>query len=128
MKKIEGHIHLVRALAGSKSQGRLAPIGNGRAIWDNGEVIHLIPDGWGDDNFLAEKYLEIMNQENIEKAVLLQGTLNGYQDYYSYQVVKKYPGKFIAAFSVDPFADFALDIVKRHVEELGFRAIKFEIY
>ena len=66
-----------------------------------------------------------MNQENIEKAVLLQGTLNGYQDYYSYQVVKKYPGKFIAAFSVDPFADFALDIVKRHVEELGFRAIKY---
>lgn len=127
MKKIEGHIHLVRAIAGSKGLGRLTPIGDGRAIWDNGEVIHLIPDGWGDDKFLAEKYLEIMDEENIEKAVLLQGTLNGYQNYYSYQTVKKYPGKFVAAFSVDPFADEAMNIVKRHVEDLGFRAIKFEI-
>lgn len=68
-----------------------------------------------------------MEQEDIEKAVILQGTLNGYQNYYTYQVIKKYPGKFIGAFSVDPFDDFAMDIVKRHVEDLGFRALKFEI-
>lgn len=127
MKKIEGHIHLVRSMAGSKGQGRLNPLGNGYAIWDNGEIIHLIPSGWGDDNFLVENYLPVMEKENIEKAVILQGTLNGYQNYYTYQVVKRYPGKFIGAFSVDPYADFAMDIVKRHVEELGFRAIKFEI-
>ena len=118
---------MVRAIAGSKCQGRLTPIGDGRTIWDNGEIIHLIPEGWGDDKFLAETYLDIMKEEGIEKAVLLQGTLNGYQNYYSYQTVKKYPGKFVAAFSVDPFADNALEIVRRHVEDLGFRAIKFEI-
>lgn len=127
MKKIEGYLHLVRSLAGSKGQGRLSPLGNGYAIWDNGEIIHLIPEGWGDDNFLVEKYLPVMKQESIEKAVLLQGTLNGYQNYYTYQVVKRFPGKFIGAFSVDPFTDYAMDIVKRHVEQLGFRAIKFEI-
>lgn len=127
MQKIDGHLHLVRELAGAKGQGRLSPLGNGYAIWDNGEIIHLIPDGWGDDNFLVEKYLLIMEQEHISKVVLLQGTLNGYQNYYTYQVVKRFPGKFIGAFSVDPFDEFALDIVKRHVEQLGFRAIKFEI-
>lgn len=127
MKKIEGHIHLVQEMAGSKGQGRLNPLGNGYAIWDNGEVIHLIPDGWGDDNFLVEKYLPVMKKEGIEKAVILQGTLNGYQNYYTYQVVKKYPDKFIGAFSVDPFDDYAMEIVRRHVEDLGFRAIKFEI-
>ncbi|MBD5068928.1 MAG: amidohydrolase [Lactobacillus sp.] len=127
MKKIDGHLHLVRALAGSKCQGRLTPLGAGYAIWDNGEVIKLIPNGWGEDDVLVEKYLEVMKENQIEKAVLLQGTLNGYQNYYSYQVAKQYPDKFSAAFAVDPFADFALDIVKRHVEVLGFRAIKFEI-
>lgn len=127
MKKIEGHIHLIRSLAGAKGQGRLTPLGNGDAIWDNGEIIHLIPDDWGDDNFLVEKYLPVMKREGIEKAVLLQGTLNGYQNYYTYQVVKRFPGKFIGAFSVDPYDDLAMDIVKRHVEQLGFRAIKFEI-
>ena len=127
MKKIEGHIHLIREMAGSKGQGRLSPLGNGYAIWDNGEIIHLIPQGWGSDNFLVEKYLPVMQQEGIEKAVLLQGTLNGYQNYYTYQVIKRYPGKFIGAFAVDPFDEFAMEIVKRHVEQLGFRAIKFEI-
>ena len=127
MKKIDGHLHLVRALAGSKGQGRLTPIGSGKAIFDDGEIIKLFPDGWGDDHFYAETCLEIMQKEGIDKAVLLQGTLNGYQNYYSYQAVQKYPDKFAAAFAVDPFASSYLKIVKRHVEELDFRAIKFEI-
>ena len=127
MQKIDGHLHLVRAMAGSKGQGRLNPLGNGYAIWDNGEIIHLIPESWGGDDFRVEKYLPVMKQENIAKAVLLQGTLNGYQNYYTYQVVKRYPQKFIGAFAVDPYDEFALDIVHRHVEDLCFRAIKFEI-
>lgn len=127
MRKIEGHIHLVRTMAGFKGQGRLSPLGHGYAIWDDGEIIKLIPDGWGDDNFLAEKYLSIMDKEKIDKAVILQGTLNGYQNYYTYQVVKRYPDRFIGAFAVDPFADQAMAIVHRYVEDLGFRAIKFEI-
>lgn len=127
LKKIEGHIHLIRAMAGSKGQGRLSPLGNGYAIWDDGEIIHLLPEGWGDDDFRVEKYLPIMEAEDIEKAVILQGTLNGYQNYYTYQVIKRYPDRFIGAFAVDPFAERAMAIVKRHVEELCFRAIKFEI-
>lgn len=127
MKKIEGHIHLVQNIAGAKGQGRLNPLGNGYAVWDDGEVIKLIPDGWGDTDFRVEKYLPVMAEEGIEKAVILQGTLNGYQNYYTYRVVKKYPDKFIGAFSVDPYDEFAMKIVRRHVENLGFRAIKFEI-
>lgn len=127
MNKIDAHMHLVKAIAGSKGQGRLTPIGDGKAIWDDGEVIKLIPDGWGDENFLMEKALEVMEANDVQKAVLLQGTLNGYQNYYSYQAVKKYPEKFIAAFALDPFVDNAMAIVKRYVEQLGFRAIKFEI-
>ena len=68
-----------------------------------------------------------MDKEGIDKAVILQGTLNGYQNYYTYQVVKSYPDRFIGAFAVDPFADRSMAIVHRYVEDLGFRAIKFEI-
>lgn len=127
MKKIEGHIHLVQNIAGAKGQGRLNPLGDGYAIWDDGEIIKLIPDGWGSTSFLAENYLPVMKKEGIEKAVILQGTLNGYQNYYTYQVVKKYPDKFIGAFSVDPYDQFAMKIVRHYVNDLGFRAIKFEI-
>ncbi|KRL56086.1 amidohydrolase family protein [Furfurilactobacillus rossiae] len=127
MKKIEGHLHLVRSVAGFNGKGRMTPLGNGQTIWDDGTLIKLIPDGWGDDDFLAESALKVMDDNKIEKAVLLQGSLNGYQNYYSYQTVKKYPNRFVAAFSVDPFTDSAMKIVRRHVEDLGFRAIKFEI-
>lgn len=127
MKKIDGHLHLVRNIAGLNGKGRLNALGDGKAIWDDGTVIQLIPEGSGDDSFTAEAAMQLMDKADVEKAVLLQGSLNGYQNYYSYQMIKKYPERFIGAFSVDPFADNAMAIVKRHVEELGFRAIKFEI-
>ncbi|UQS81982.1 amidohydrolase [Bombilactobacillus folatiphilus] len=127
MKKIDGHLHLVRAIAGLNGKGRMTPLGHGQTIWDDGTLVKLIPDGWGDDNFLAEAALKVLDDNGIDKAVLLQGSLNGYQNYYAYQSVKKYPERFVAAFSVDPFMEQAMPIVQRHVEDLGFRAIKFEI-
>lgn len=68
-----------------------------------------------------------MDANGVDKAVILQGHLNGYQNYYTHLAIKRYPERFTGAFSVDPFADNAMQIVKRHVEVLGFRAIKFEI-
>ena len=127
MKKIDGHLHLVRSLAGLSAKGRMTPLGNGKAIWDNGMLLNLIPEGWGDHDFTAESAIKVMEDNEVEKAVLLQGSLYGFQNYYSYQAAKKYPDKFIAAFSVDPFADDAMEIVRRHVEDLGFRVIKLEI-
>lgn len=127
MKKIDGHLHLVKTIAGLNGKGRLNALGDGKAIWDDGTLIQLIPKGSGERSFTAEAAIQLMDGADVEKAVLLQGSLNGYQNYYSYQMVKKYPERFIAAFSVDPFADNAMAIVKRHVEQLGFRAIKFEI-
>lgn len=127
MKKIDGHAHIVDTIAGFNGQGRLNALGNGYAIWDNGDLIKLIEDGYGDKDFSAEALLKYMDANEVEKAVILQGHLNGYQNYYTYQTMKKYPERFTGAFSVDPYAEQAMRIVKRHVEELGFRAIKFEI-
>lgn len=41
MKKIDGHFHLVRSIAGLSGQGRMTPLGNGKAIWDNGTFLKL---------------------------------------------------------------------------------------
>ncbi|WP_295747073.1 amidohydrolase family protein [uncultured Limosilactobacillus sp.] len=127
MKKIDAHLHLVRSLAGLNGKGRLTPLGHGKAIWDDGEVIKLIPDGWGDDQFLAATALKVMDRNQIDKAVLLQGSLNGYQNYYSWQVAKEYPHRLMTSFAVDPLMDQAMTIAKRYVDQLGVRVIKFEI-
>lgn len=127
MKKIDGHAHIVQAIAGFNGKGRHNALGNGYSIWDDGDLLKLIPDGYGDENFTAEAFLRLLDENSIEKAVILQGHLNGYQNYYTYLSIKRYPERFTGAFSVDPYADNALEIVKRHVEVLGFRALKFEI-
>ncbi|MBA2795128.1 amidohydrolase family protein [Streptococcus porcinus] len=127
MKKIDGHAHIVNTIAGFNGKGRLNAIGDGYAIWDDGDLIKLIPNGYGDQSFTAEAFLKFMDANDVEKAVILQGHLNGYQNYYTHLAIKKYPERFTGAFSVDPFAENAMQIVQRHVETLGFRAIKFEI-
>ncbi|MCS4488000.1 amidohydrolase family protein [Streptococcus sciuri] len=127
MKKIDGHAHIVNAIAGFNGKGRLNALSDGYAIWDDGDLIKLIPDGYGSVDFKAESLLAFMDANEVEKAVILQGHLNGYQNYYTYQAIKQYPDRFTGAFSVDPYVENAMTIVRRHVEELGFRAIKFEI-
>lgn len=127
MKKIDGHAHILQEVAGFNAKGRHTALGNGYSIWDDGDLLKLIPDGYGDKDFTAEAFMKLMDEHGVEKAVILQGHLNGYQNYYTYLSIKRYPERFIGAFSVDPYADNAMEIVERHVEVLGFRAIKFEI-
>lgn len=127
MKKIDAHLHLVLDLASYKGNGRSNALGNGLVVWDNGFKTRLFPAGWGDDSFRADAAKKVMADHDVAKAVLLQGSLYGFQNYYSWQVAKTDPEHFAPAFSVDPFASEAEKIVKRHVEDLGFRALKLEV-
>ena len=54
MKKIDAHAHIVKAVAGFNKKGRMTPLGNGKVIWDDGDVTQLFPEGYGDTEFTAE--------------------------------------------------------------------------
>lgn len=127
MKRIDGHLHLVQNIAGFNGKGRLNALGNGEAIWDDGTLIQLLPTTYGESDFNAENVLRLMDNEKIDKAMVLQGSLNGYQNYYTWQTMRKYPDRFMGAFSADPFASEFMTIVRRHVQDLGFRSMKLEI-
>ncbi|MBT8904338.1 NAD(P)-dependent oxidoreductase [Lactobacillus delbrueckii subsp. bulgaricus] len=127
MKKIDAHLHLVRDLASYKGNGRSNALGNGLVVWDSGFKTRLFPAGWGDDAFRADAARKVMEDHDVAKAVLLQGSLYGFQNYYIWQVAKAAPDRFAPAFSIDPFASEAEKIVKHHVEDLGFRALKLEV-
>lgn len=63
MKKIDAHLHLADVIAGYCRRGELRAIGQGKAMWGNGEVFQLIPAEYGDSwNFRAEKALELMDE------------------------------------------------------------------
>lgn len=128
MKIIDCHVHLVQYIAGIGGGGELRSCGNGDAIYANGEIIRqMIPSQFGGDSVTTEQILEIMDQNQVEKAVLLQGNYYGFQNLYTHEAVKRYPNRFVGAASYDPFSRKKEEICRHLFEELGFRIVKFEV-
>ena len=128
MKIIDSHVHLVQYIAGIGGGGELRSCGNGDAVYANGEIIRqMIPSQFGGKQVTAEQILEIMDQNQVEKAVLLQGNYYGFQNLYTHEAVKRYPERFAGAAFDDPFSRKKDQICRYLFEELGFRIVKFEV-
>ena len=127
MKIIDAHAHAFRTLAGFGADGELRAIGNGKARWATGDIADIIPQGYGDTDFTAEALLRLMDENGIGKAVLLQGGLLGFDNHYLHEVRKKYPDRFQAAATLDPYCRNSGAILHHLLDELGFRVFKFEM-
>lgn len=127
MKIIDSHVHLVQCIAGTESNGEMRCCGKGRGICADGAVYDLIPEEWGTDTVTPERVLQVMEEHEVERAVLLQGGFLGFQNLYSYAAQQKYPGRFVAAGAYDPYSRNRDGIVKHLFENLGLRVVKFEV-
>lgn len=126
MRLIDAHAHVIERIAGFGRKGELRAIGNGRARWANGDEIQLIPAELGDREFTGETLLSIMDRYGVEKAVLLQGSFYGFQNEYTYEMAKKYPERFIAAGTLDPFCKERDGLLERLLDVMKLKIIKFE--
>ena len=124
---IDSHAHVVQYIAGTGAGGELRSIGNGMAIYANRQKVRMIPKEFRGDCVSPEQLLRVMDACGVEKAVLLQGNFYGYQNYYTYQAVKKYPDRFAGAGSYDPFSGDRDGIRKFLFEDLDFSIVKFEV-
>lgn len=128
MKKIDAHLHVADIIAGYCRRGELRAVGGGRAMWGNGEEFQLIPAEYGDSwNFPAEKALELMDQNDVERAVLMHGSMYGFQNQYHYQLLQKYPDRLCPSCTVDPYMTNSLETLEYYLEKLKFHLVKFEI-
>ena len=127
MKYIDTHIHVFELLKGFGAHGEFRPIGGGLARWADGFVQPMIPEGYGDKNFTAEAAVRMMDAAGIEKGVLLQGSFYGFGNEYTAETAARYPDRFIAAATLDPFSRHADKIFDRLQNEFEFRAFKFEV-
>lgn len=127
MNLIDAHAHVFDQLSGFGADGELRAIGNGRARWATGDVIDLIPPGYGDTAFTAEALLRLMDENAVEKAVLLQGGFLGFQNDYLHETHRKYPDRFAVAATFDPFCRNAGKILNHLFEDLRFTIFKFEM-
>lgn len=126
MKIIDAHAHVVQYIAGFTSRGELRGVGGGRARYADGSEFQMIPERFG-DSFTADDLISVMDKNDVEKAVLLQGQFFGFQNEYTAEAVKKYPHRLVGAGSYDPFCAKAETVKHRLFKELGFRAVKFEV-
>ncbi len=126
MKFIDSHIHISKYINGFGSKGELIPIGNGIVQYSDGTTFRIIPEGMGDYGFSLEKAIEILDENNVSKAVILQGNYLGYQNLYAYEAMKKYPLRIKAAATFDPFSCEREAIVNHLFNELQFKIIKLE--
>lgn len=127
IKIIDAHAHVVQCIAGFTSRGELRATGGGMAVYADGSTFKMLPDGMGGSCATGEDLLKVMNENDIEKAVLLQGQFFGFQNEYTAQTVKKYPDRFVGAGAYDPFCVNAEAVKKRLFKELGFKVVKFEL-
>lgn len=127
MKIIDAHAHVAQYICGFTSKGELRAVGGGKAQYSTGEVFQMFPPEMGDTGVSPEALLKVMDENNVEKAVLLQGNWLGFQNEYTYEAVKKYPKRFVGAATYDPFCVKAEDVKKHLFGELGFKIVKFEL-
>lgn len=127
IKIIDAHAHVVQCIAGFTSRGELRSAGGGMAVYADGSTFKMIPDGMGETQVTPDDLLKVMNENNVEKAVLLQGQFFGFQNEYTAKAVQKYPDRFVGAGAYDPFCVNA-EAVKAHLfKDLGFKIVKWEL-
>lgn len=127
MKIIDAHAHIAQYICGSTSRGELRAAGGGKARYATGESFLMFPPELGDTGVSPEALLKVMDENGVEKAVLLQGNFLGFQNEYTYQAVLKYPARFVGAASYNPFCRNAERVKERLFEECKFKAVKFEL-
>jgi predicted TIM-barrel fold metal-dependent hydrolase len=127
MKIIDAHIHIAQCIAGFGSQGELRACGRGEGIYASGQVVKLIPDFLGEHDVKAEKAIELMDREGVDKAVILQGNYLGFQNEFTAQAVRRFPGRFAGAATYDPFCRGREKVLARLFDELEFKIVKFEL-
>jgi len=127
MRIIDSHVHIIEHLAGFGPRGELRALGKGRGRWATGEETQFIPPEYGDKEFTAETLISLMKTNNIEKAVILQGALYGFQNDYTAEAVRRYPEQLVGAGTLDPYCLDAVKIVDHFAKDFKFKLLKFEV-
>ena len=60
---IDSHAHLVQYIAGTGAGGELRSIGNGMAVYANGQTVRMIPKEFGGDQVTPEHLIQVMDRK-----------------------------------------------------------------
>lgn len=125
-KMIDTHVHIVKQLGYGLNQfGEQFALGHGRVRYADGSEALLLPNE--KDAFPPDELISVLNNGNVEKAIMLQGSTLGFCNEYTYLAQQAYPGRLFGMGTFDPFSLQSDRIMRRCAEEFNFLGYKFEI-
>jgi predicted TIM-barrel fold metal-dependent hydrolase len=124
---IDTHAHIIDGFRGYIGRGDVTSAGLGRLRYGTGEVHRTMPPGFIDTTFRAEVFLEYMADARVDQALLMQATYYGLLNDYVSSAVNQWPDRFVGVACLDPYAKYRQKILAHCVEDLGLRAVKFEM-
>ncbi|MBQ6830635.1 MAG: amidohydrolase [Clostridia bacterium] len=127
MNVIDAHAHIYEQLSGFGPRGEAYAIGGGMVEWANGEREQLLRPEHGDKGFLPETLIALMDEAQVERAVLLQSHNYGLQNRFVAEAVTRFPDRLIGAGAFDPYCAHADAIFANLTENLGFTHLKFDL-
>ena len=126
-KLIDAHVHIRPGhLKGSKDKRFDVWVeGHGKAVFADGHIFRFMPPFFADSAFEAETLIEMMDERQVDKAVILQSLFIEINEDVA-QAVKKYPDRLKGAMIVDPNEPDAVDRLL-YWNDRGLDILKFEM-
>lgn len=119
---IDAHAHLWLRQDTEWNGKRIRTLENGRSEF-LGEEVQMVPPFMIDGRNSAEVFLSNMNYAQVSAAVITQEYIDGIQNDYLEEVVRRYPDRFFVCGMCDYFAGDAAEQAEA-LRARGFRAIK----
>ncbi len=123
---IDAHAHIFKKVNGKNLNGPVVSSGYGK-IKNAGEEKPFVLPFCRETTFTSEMLVELMDRNNIQKAVLLQNPTIGTINDYILASVNKYPDRFVATMQVDVGDPRAVNEAASLAESKAFRALKLEM-
>ncbi|GHV38910.1 amidohydrolase [Spirochaetia bacterium] len=126
MPIIDAHAHIFSRIDGRNHSGVTSSGEYGLIIKTTGSEPFMPPFGTL-TGFTVNNLLAFMDQNGVEKALLLQNPTIGTRNGELADAVSAYPERFAAVIQTDPFSPGAVDELDRWTAEGAFKCLKLEM-
>jgi len=123
---IDAHMHVFPVICGYNGYGAIHSIGGGRIRLATGAERQALAPSFSDNSCTPELVLRYMDFKQVDRAVLLQGSFYGECNDYAMEAGRKWPDRFTAACTYDPYSFSAKEQFRYITETLGTKIIKME--
>lgn len=110
---IDAHAHIVPFIKGQKGNAKTESEKYGKVKVGN-ETVQLLPPFLDNSTFQTEVLIGMMDDNEVDMAVILQNPFFGVMNIEISEALKKYPGRFFGTIQANPYGDSSIAEIKKY--------------